>query len=157
MVTTGKIIEPGRAPLKRPVFGGEGRAVGEFLWVIGWIAVVNFDPKAESFLGIDLTKSMQGTAAGTVDHPLGAARLWTEIVGFGQGAVAAHATAKEKGFNQVFTKGVQAAALFSLISLETDCSGQGENKALLLEGGIMDSPVDPKKSRWFMRGLFLLP
>ena len=106
VVTTGKIIEPGGGPLKRPVFGGERWAVGKLSRMAGWIAVVHLDPEAESFMGIDLTKTMQGAAAGTVDHPLGTARLRAKIIGFGQGAVSAHATAKEKGFNQVFTKGV---------------------------------------------------
>ena len=146
MVASGKIIEPGRGSLQRPVFRGEGLAVGKLPWVTGWIAVVNLDPEAESFLGIDLTETMQGTAAGTVDHPLGAARLRAVIAGFSQGAVSAHATAEENGLDQVFTKGVQATGLLILISLETDCSGQGENEALWFEGGVVDLLVDAKKN-----------
>ncbi len=114
--------------------------------MVGRIAVVHLDPEAESFLGIDLTETMQGTAAGAVDHPLGATGLRAEIAGFGQGAVSAHATAKEKGLDQVFTKGVQATGLLILISLETDCSGQGENEALWFEGGVVDLLVDAKKN-----------
>ena len=132
--------------MKRPVFGGEWRAVGKLPRVTGWIAVVNLDPEAESFLRIDLTKAMQGATTGAVDHPLGATGLWAEIVGFGESAVSTHTTAKENGLDQVFPKGVQAAGLLRLISLETDRSGQGENEAIGLEGRIMDLLVDLKAS-----------
>lgn len=108
--------------------------------------MVNLDPEAESFLRIDLTKAMQGATTGAVDHPLGATGLWAEIVGFGESAVSTHTTAKENGLDQVFPKGVQAAGLLRLISLETDRSGQGENEAIGLEGRIMDLLVDLKAS-----------
>lgn len=110
----------------------------------GWVAVVHLDPEAESFLGVDLTETMQGTAAGTVDHLLGATGLRAEIAGFGQGAVSAHATAKEHGLEQVFAKGEQSAGLLVVISLETDGSGQGKNNPFGLEGGIVDLLIDAK-------------
>ena len=111
----------------------------------GWVALVNPDPEAESFQGIDLTETMQGTAAGAVDHPFGAAGLRAEIAGFGQGAVSAHITAKEDGFDQVLTKGVQAAGLLIPVSPETDRPGQREQEAIRCESGIMDILVDTKK------------
>ena len=148
VVTAGKKIKPGRGSLKRPVFRGERRAVGKLCYMAGWVAVVDLDPETEPFPGIDLTETMQGTAAGAVDHLFGATGLRAEIAGFGQGAVPAHAAAKEHGLEQVFTKGIQAAGLLIQINLETDCSGQGKNEALWCEYGVVDLPVDTKTCRW---------
>ena len=106
--------------------------------------MVNLDPETRSFFGVDLTETVRGTAAGAVDHFFWAAGLWAEIAGLVQGAVPAHATAKKKGLDQLFTKGVQAAGLPALVGAETDCPGQGKNESPLLEYGVVDMSVDTK-------------
>lgn len=118
--------------------------MGKIPYLTAWVAVVNSDPEAESLLGINLAESMQGAAAGTVDHPLGAAGLRAEITGFGQGTVPAHATAKEERLDEMFTKGVEAAGLIVLVGPDTDCSGQGKNEPLRLECGVVNLPIDAK-------------
>ena len=75
VITAGKIIKPGRGSLKRPVFRGERRAVGQLFYMAGWVAVVDLDPETEPFPGVDLTETMQGTAAGAVDHLFGTTGL----------------------------------------------------------------------------------
>ena len=114
----------------------------------GWITVVDLDPEAGSFFGVDLTETVQGTAAGAVDHFFRAAGLRAEIAGLVQGTVPAHATAKKKGLDQLFPKGVQAAGSPALVGAETDCPGQGKDESLRLEYGVVDLLIDQKEGRW---------
>ena len=129
---------------------GQGVPVSRLLFDIapgflpGRVAVVDLDPEADSFFGVDLTETVQGAAAGAVDHFFRAAGLRAEIAGLVQGAVPAHATAKKKGLDQLFAKGEQAAGCSALVGTETDRPGQGKDQSLRLEYGVVDMSVDTK-------------
>lgn len=145
VVAAGKIIDPGRASLEGPVLGRQGGTPGQFLGRVAWVAVEHLDPEAEPFAGIDLTESMQGAPARAVDHLFRAAGLRAEKAGLGQGAVPAHAAVKEKGLEQVFTKGEKTAGQAVARRPEADEAGRPEKEAPRLECAVVDLPVDGKE------------